>query len=271
MEHYNSQSSYRKILEMPRHRHPKIYNPPQTDPVLEALAEKILDKIPDEVVHSDFDGQTDIKIRKVLKIRTEKLAIGIPMDELMFSQFFSNFMYLSVMPWDVLLTATSTFVTDARNSIHNTFLEQTEATHLFMVDSDVLPPPDTIERLLAHDKPVVGGVYFKKEKFKIRDANGNVSIIQRPTVYDFNRFDEEKQKYFFHERLKVGKGLEKVDGMGAGCWMIRRDVAEAVGKSPFSLDFGGEDLTFCKTIERAGFPIYVDWDLQCAHAGVFFV
>jgi hypothetical protein len=71
--------------------------------------------------------------------------------------------------------------------------------------------------------------------------------------------------------LNPGKGLEVVDGMGAGCWMIRRDVAEKIGESPFSLDFGGEDLTFCKTLNAAGYDVVVDWDIACAHSGVFFV
>jgi hypothetical protein len=253
------------------HRKNKIYKPPQSNPILEAVAENIVNKIPDEVVHANFEGNESIKVRKPLKIRTEKIAIGVPMDELMFSQFFSNFIYLDIMPWDSLLTSTSTFVTDARNAIHNAFLEETDATHLFMVDSDVMPPPNVIEMLLNHNKPVVGGVYFKKEKFKVKDLAGNVSVTQRPVVYDYGRFDEEEKHHVWKERDVPGKGLEKVDGMGAGCWMIERKVAEKIGKSPFSLEFGGEDLTFCRSITDAGFDIYVDWSIACAHCGVFYV
>ena len=237
----------------------------------EDMAEKIKDIIPKEKVSKKIEGPVVKNLTRNVSIRTFPIAIGIPMDEVLFSQFLSNLMNLSIMPWDMVLTSVSTFVCDARNKIHNGFIESKGPTHLFMIDSDVLPPPDTIERLLRHDLPVVGGWYRKKERFSVKDLDGTTKQIQRPVVYDYDSFDEKIGKYLFTERFDAGKGLEKVDGMGAGCWMIRRDVAEAIGKDPFSLDFGGEDLTFCKSINKAGFDVIVDWDIACAHAGVSYV
>jgi hypothetical protein len=235
---------------------------------LEEVAKKMEGKAPDRVEHERFDGNTSTTIHRTLKIRTYGILIGIPMDELMFSQFLSNFMGLSIMPWDSTITTQDTFVNEARNVIHNKFLES-EYPFLFMLDSDVLPPPDTIERLLEHDLPVVGGFYRKKEKFKVKKTDGSIEILQRPVVYDYSRFDEETQKHKFSERIAVGTGLEKVDGIGAGCLLIRRDAAEKVGKSPYSLLFGGEDLTFCRTLHDADIPIHVDWTISAGHVGTF--
>ena len=237
----------------------------------EEVAKKLVGKIPDEVIHEENHGGTNIQLKRTLQIRTIPIVIGIPMDELMFSQFMSNLVCLSIMPWDSFITTASTLVHEARNIIHNSFLEKSTAPYLLMLDSDVLPPPNTIERLLAHDKPVVGGFYRKKEKFRIKQLGGNESVIQRPVVYDYNRYDEVNKKHMYNQRLDVGAGLEQVDGMGAGCWMIKREVIEDIGKSPFNFDGSGEDLTFCRAVYKAGHSVWVDWNLACAHCGVMFV
>lgn len=238
---------------------------------IEQIVEQIEGKVPDSVVHVDHDGKKVTQIRQEIRIRKFPIAIGIPFDEMMFSRFFANFLYLSIMPWDNIITSQSSLLEDARNTIHDAFLDNCKATHLLMLDSDVLPPPDLIDRLLAHKLPVVGGWYRKKESFHVKNLDGVINTIQRPVVYDFDKWDEEKKKFVYRERMKEGVGLEKVDGMGAGCWMIRRDAAEKIGKSPFSFEFGGEDLTFCRALIDAGFDIYVDWSLACAHAGIFWV
>jgi hypothetical protein len=240
-----------------------------SNPVYEKIADDLEPKIPDEVLHSHFDGGSAHEHKAELRIRTQAVAIGFPLDELMFSQFFTNFLGLDYMPWDNIITTTSTYLPDARNQVHNVFLNKTQATHLLMLDSDVLPPPRLIERLLTHDKDMVGGWYKKKEKFGVKNHQGVVQIVQRPVVYDFLK--EENGAPLYSQRIYAGKGLESVDGAGAGCWMMSRKVAEALGESPYSMVQGGEDLNICKKIKSLGFELWIDWDISCAHTGVFFV
>jgi hypothetical protein len=220
---------------MSRNRHKKEAQPGvvSSAPVTRdyaAVAEKLKGRVPTDVTHAHYEGGRSTDIRRTLTIRPTPIAIGVPMDELMFSKFFSTFGTLSIMPWDALFTTSSTLVEEARNIIHDLFLEKSTIPYLLMLDSDCLPPPDLIERLLADDKPVVGGWYRKKEKFPIKNLDGSIETIQRPVVYDFSRYDEEKKHYLYNQRLEPGKGLEKVDGMGAGCWMIKREVIEKIGK-----------------------------------------
>lgn len=262
---------------MSRNRHKKEAQPgvvssaPKVTTDYAAVIEKMKGKVPTDVAHSHYEGGKSTDIRRTLTIRPVPIAVGVPMDELMFSKFFSNFMMLSLMPWDAVFTTSSTLVEEARNIIHNIFLEKSKVPYLLMLDSDVLPPPDLIERLLADDKPVVGGWYRKKEKFSVKDLDGTVKIYQRPVVYDYNRFDEVKKHYFYNQRLEPGQGLERVDAMGAGCWLIKREVIEKIGPSPFSLSESGEDLCFCRAVYKAGYEVWVDWDIPVGHAGVFFV
>jgi hypothetical protein len=53
--------------------------------------------------------------------------------------------------------------------------------------------------------------------------------------------------------------------------MMSRKVAEALGQSPYSMEKGGEDLVLCKKVKDLGFELWIDWDIACAHCGVFFV
>ena len=59
--------------------------------------------------------------------------------------------------------------------------------------------------------------------------------------------------------------------MVAGCWLMARELAEALGKDPYSMDKAAEDLVLCKKIMDLGYEMWVDWDLPCAHCGVTYV
>jgi hypothetical protein len=238
------------------------------NPLYEKIADDINDKIPDEVLHSRINGGEHHQRKEELRIRTQAIAIGIPMDELMFSKFFENFIGLDLMPWDSTITTASTYLPDARNKIHNIFLKESEASHLLMLDSDVLPPPRLIEKLLLHDKDMVGGWYSKKEKFPVKGTDGKVQVIQRPVVYDFSEVRDGMPYYV--NRVNVGKGLEKVDAAGAGLWLMSRKAAEALGENPYG-DGVGEDLLMCYRLKQAGFELFIDWDIHAAHCGVFYV
>ena len=241
---------------------------PKSNPLYEKIADDVEKKTPDNVLHSRYNGGEMHDRKSELRIRTQAIAIGVPMDELMFSKFFENYIGLDIMPWDSTITTASTYLPDARNHIHNIFLEKSEATHLLMLDSDVLPPPRLIETLLLHDKDMVGGWYSKKEKFPVKDVEGNTKIIQRPVVYDFDSVKDGMPYYI--NRLNAGKGLESVDAAGAGLWLMSRKAAEALGKNPYG-DGVGEDLLMCYKLKQLGFDLWVDWDIHAAHCGVFYV
>ena len=176
---------------------------------------------------------------RLVKIRHKPVAWGFCLDEVLFSKWFIQFLRWPVMPWDTLITAQSTYLPDARNIVHRDFLS-TGKSHLVMLDSDVIPPPDFLGRLLAHKLPLVGGWYRKK------------ADPYPPVVYDFDRIDEEGV-YKYRIRDEPGQGLEAVDGAGAGCWLRTREVAEAVGEQPYDMLHGGEDLALCRKVHDAGF------------------
>jgi hypothetical protein len=198
----------------------------------------------------------------VTMIRATPICIGIPFDEVVFSKWVRHMLsHVRPMPWDDMIVTGSTYLPDARNLVHDHFLERSKNEFLWMLDSDVIPPPGIVEKLLKHmkrkDVRIVGGWY------KIKQEPYN------PVVYYDDGFDDRgiaQYRQFGHN--EIGKGLQEVDAAGAGCWMLHRSVAEAIGKSPFHMKEGGEDLLFCRRVRDAGFKLWIDWSQACAHAGV---
>ena len=204
--------------------------------------------------HNPFKRKSEpIKI----ELRNTPVTWGIPFDELMFSKFMIYFeKNADRMPWDGFVSSQGTLVHIARNRIHKAFLKDNKP-YLMMLDSDILFPEKIVEKLIAHNLPVVGGWYKNKN---IQDLH--------PTVYDFSH-EDEKGVFVWKHRNEKGTGLEKVDGVGLGCLLMRRDVAEKLGEEPYAnSDQGGEDLVLCRKLHDLGIPIHVDWSLDCAHVGV---
>jgi hypothetical protein len=191
-------------------------------------------------------------------IRKVPVLWGIPCDEVMFSRFFTVFLQNSnIMPWDGVAFSEGTYLPEARNFIHNTYLQESNLPFLQMLDSDILFPPNLVERLMAHNLPIVGGWYRNKgRKF--------------PVVYNFVEEGGDGVNHWRHRDVP-GEGLEKVDGMGAGCFLMKREVAEKLGENPYDMNAGGEDMVLCRKLMKLGIPLHVDWSINLAHVGVFHV
>lgn len=169
---------------------------------------------------------------------------------------FSPFLPVAGMPFD-----------HARNVICKAALE-VGASHVFMLDSDVIPPRDAIVRLLAHNKDFISGTYFRRsppEGVPVAQKNGTwLDLKQHPP----NR-------------------LIEVDLVGAGCLLLSRKMLESLppqrpeaGKHWFDwrVDAAGtglyppgkclsEDFTLNVHAREHGFITYLDPTIKCLHAG----
>jgi len=192
-----------------------------------------------------------------LKIRATQVFWGIPMDEITFSLWMSSFIQTQIMPWDNFHFCMNTYLPEARNQIHRAFVKS-GCEWLAMLDSDVIPPPDFIYKLLSSGKKMIGGWYCKKAWDKPEE--------RYPVVYDDGGMKEGI--HYWMIRKKPGIGLEKVDSAGAGCWLMHRDVAKAIGEMPYNMEHGGEDMELCVKVKNAGFDIWIDWSLACSHLGM---
>lgn len=165
----------------------------------------------------------------------------------------------------------------ARNEAIETFLKSPHFSHLYFIDSDQVPKADVVIRLLQHDKPVVSGWYLDRGghgvpvvlKIVGKDLPKNMKY---PLVYP-EKFPEWRA-YTLEELLMAPKdkktGLVQVDGVGAGCLLIRRDALSHLEKPYFYEDHQkihsfGEDLWFGLNCKLHKVPIYVDVNCFAEH------
>ena len=142
---------------------------------------------------------------------------------------------------------------------------------LFMCDTDMVFPADTIDRLIAAadpvERPVVGGLCWSLDKgerhvtmYELAEAEGGGLAFRRYAVWQKNT-------------------VMRVSATGAACLLIHRDALLAVEKhagdiaAPWfresaigaPLALMGEDLTFCLRCAAAGIPVHVATSVRVGH------
>ena len=164
-----------------------------------------------------------------------------------------------------------------RNKLTKTFLDESEAEWLFMVDSDMGFSGDIIERLLQHadpySHPIVGALCFAM-KTDGRSSFYGIRYRATPTVYEFAETDTEVGfvPMFDYPRDQ----LVKVAATGTAAVLIHRRAAQAIrdkygdvwfdpithptGPTTFS-----EDLSFCVRVAGCDMPLYVHTGVKTTH------
>jgi hypothetical protein len=179
-----------------------------------------------------------------------KLAIGIPLSwPYVPSDFFDSCMLLNKHNAEII-RASSGPIHVMRNSIVMRALE-IDCSHLIFLDADMVYPPDTITRLLAHDLDIVGALTFKRGP-------------------NFNPLLFEGEPYKMKMMDSFPDGLVKVIATGTGCLLIKISVLEKINHPWFEWDVHdgrpvGEDINFCYKAVEAGYDIYVDTTLRTEH------
>ncbi len=137
--------------------------------------------------------------------------------------------------------------------------------YLFMVDDDMVLPRNLLERLLSHDKDVVGVVAFERRG----DHNPNIYVMTSMEEDDKGRGVIGTFKYSniisFHEDAD-DNGLVEADAIGFGCVLISRKVLEAIEPPYFLCQFNlGEDIFFCWQAKEKGFEVFMDCEWALGH------
>lgn len=148
-------------------------------------------------------------------------------------------------------------VAHARNMMVEGFLKS-DATHLWMIDADTIPPPDALEKMLKAGKPVVTGI---TPILKNNRTTSNVYL------------DISGESASLEEMEKHAEKGEWVDvlGCGASCLLIERRVIEKLSKPYFAELWAEdgqhvtEDIFFGNTVIDAGFKITCIPSVRCGH------
>jgi hypothetical protein len=136
------------------------------------------------------------------------------------------------------------YIADLRNKAVKA-AQAAGASHLLFLDSDMRFPEDTLERLLAHDAPIVAANYIQRTMHE-----WCVARIDGVPVQSQGR-----------------TGLEAVDSTGTGVMLIEmsvfRDLPQPWFDTPFNgQTFTGEDVYFCESATSIGYTVEIDHDLS---------
>ncbi|HSZ41807.1 MAG TPA: hypothetical protein VK817_17770 [Trebonia sp.] len=163
-------------------------------------------------------------------------------------------------------------ISTARNMVTRSFLEERTADWLFMCDTDMWFPPDTVDRLVAAadpvERPVVGGLCFSQNT----DNGGGEPYS---TMYELAERDGEL--CFVRYKKWPEDACVPVSATGAACLLVHRTALETVAKrtgdkaapwfreSTAGSALIGEDLTFCLRCAAAGVPVHVHTGVKAGH------
>ena len=136
-------------------------------------------------------------------------------------------------------------------------------THILFVDDDMFFPSDTLSRLIACEKEVVGVYSFSRQ------------LPLCPTV----AFLDEKGEHLPHDKIPQfvrPDSLFKCFSVGMGVCLIHLPIFEKIEKPWFAFETHesgkimiGEDAWFCRQAQKAGLDIWCEPRLEVKHLGEF--
>lgn len=186
-----------------------------------------------------------------------------------------------------------------RNTIVAKFMNDPSFTHLLFVDSDITFNHLSIERLIYHDKGVVGALYPKKgyQWDKLKDATDLISAES----FDENAVKCRMMSYVvnYTNDRQVVNGLLRVKHIGTGFFMVKREVIMQMMEKYADLKYDddiniltpsenqwlyalfdcevhqlgqrrhylSEDYLFCKRWQDIGGEIFADVTIPLTHTG----
>ncbi len=126
-------------------------------------------------------------------------------------------------------------------------------SHILFVDHDVLPRPNTLKKLLEHDKDIMCGAYPMMQ-------NNRLSwCLSREEPFRGLGIAELPSNPFKAKFVGCGMMLVKMEVFDNIKWPYWKDVFAPGHK------LIGEDLYFCQVLRKFGYDIWVDPKIKCNH------
>lgn len=140
----------------------------------------------------------------------------------------------------------------AYQRIRAVFLADPTYTHLFIVENDILPPPDALDKLLACDADIAYGVYCFRRGMPV------VNVMRRDTT------DPLTQDAAVWGRAFAAGAIVPCKGLGFGCTLIRRAVLERFEMR--TAGGGGDaDTWLARDAAAAGLTLKAHLGVVCGH------
>jgi len=197
-------------------------------------------------------------------LKKKKLAVLVPCRDMLHSAFakcLTELVKLNTMSGidtHVIMDASTVLLT--QRSRLATEAQAVGAEYMLWLDSDMVFPATTAQRLMAHDEPVVAANYVRRQLPAKGVAYETIGDWQNPLPF-------EAQDH-----------LVPIEGIGMGCMLVKTSILDEIPKPWFefhwteeSNDHLGEDMDFCMKMATAGYTIKVDTNLsmEMRHLGTW--
>lgn len=181
----------------------------------------------------------------------------------------------------------------AKNNQMRDYFLNGKWSHMLMLESDIIPPIDVVNRLYSYHKDTVTAMYFIKTLMKdmvnmpiestwnvldnetmqtkiITIPKGdNIMVIAQKFIPAIWGFFDGKSRIWEMEDAFPQRGLVRIYSAGIGCVLIKRIVLEKCGNFEIR-DISEEiqnftDFLYFKKIHDNGFQAFVDTNTICKH------
>lgn len=193
----------------------------------------------------------------------KKILIAVPCMDMVSARFAQSLTTLKKADHCVVSFLIGSLIYDSRNKLAG-YAIQMEADYILWLDSDMVFPPDTLERMLKtmeeHDEiDILCGLYFRR------------STPFTPVL--FEKLELVDGIVEFKDAENVPDELFEVPGCGFGCVLMKTDcLFDIAGKSGMGNWFTpqancGEDVAFCLRAREEGYRIFCDPTIDLGHMG----
>jgi glycosyltransferase involved in cell wall biosynthesis len=160
-------------------------------------------------------------------------------------------------------------VSNMKNDILD-YAEHNGFDYAFLIDSDLLLHPNTLQQLLDADKDIISNIFWTKW---VPDS------IEMPQVWlqdEYQMFRKETDQPLSENEMKMkmlefimkmrDPGVYEVGGLGACTLISRRAIEAGVNFDKlYNVSYAGEDRHFCIRAAALGFQLYVETTYPAYH------
>ena len=191
----------------------------------------------------------------------EKILVAVPCMDQVPAQFAQSLATLRKVGACVIAFQCGSLIYTSRNNLAAEAVKH-GMDYVFWLDSDMLFPPDTLEKLLDDIKKQEGdvimtGMYCRR-----------VAPFH-PTVFETLEIVDDVSTWTDYK--EIPDGLFEVQGCGFGCVLaptsVFVDVQAKFGHMFSPIGDVGEDLSFCWRARQCGWKIVCDPSIELGHVG----
>jgi hypothetical protein len=205
-----------------------------------------------------------------------KLAIALPVTyEKEYTQFWVSFTCMDKPDFTLLVPDYPGTIETMRNALVERALDQC-CTHILMMDTDQVYPPDTVMRLLEGIEDLDSGLKTSGMTGKVGAIGGVVHRRYPPFDALLYRGEKGQYKHVPDEEIYSG-GLVEVDATGCGCILYRARIFTEIPRPWFETTRTqagkpvGEDIEFCSKMRAKGMHLLVDTAVDIGHLSLMIV